>query len=430
MKLKKILSSNFAKSVAFITGGTVIAQILGALFSPIITRIYTPEEYGILTVYTAVLGLIAVIGTLKYEMAIPICKDDERAVNVMTLSFIVLIIFSLSVTLLLFFWGEFFLSLLDAKILFDYRYLIPFGVFFIGSYNIFMQWAFRKKNFKAIARTKLSQSIVGNGTKIGLGLLGIGPIGLLLGQILKDGAGITTLSRSFVKEDKHLLKNIHKDDIIHNAKRYKNFPIFYAPDQLLNVAGLQLPVFFLTSLYGNQIVGLYGLANGIVNLPMSLIGNSIGDVFYGEVASIGRTNPYRIKELSLKLFKRLVIFGLIPLLALLFFGPFLFSFVFGSEWYEAGVYARILSFVVFARLIFTPISRVFTVYERQKTQLFLDLFRVILISLSFVIARFFSLNSYLYLILNSSSVILQYFIGFLLAQRILNQEIKKKEIEK
>ena len=108
----------------------------------------------------------------------------------------------------------------------------------------------------------------------------------------------------------------------------------------------------------------------------------------------------------------------------------MFSFVFGSEWYEAGVYARILSFVVFARLIFTPISRVFTVYERQKTQLFLDLFRVILISLSFVIARFFSLNSYLYLILNSSSVILQYFIGFLLAQRILNQEIKKKEIEK
>ena len=76
-------------------------------------------------------------------------------------------------------------------------YLIPIGVLFGGSYRIIINWAYRNKDFKSISKTKLTQSIVGNGTKIGLGMFGIGPIGLILGQIFKEGAGIGTLSRPF-----------------------------------------------------------------------------------------------------------------------------------------------------------------------------------------------------------------------------------------
>ncbi len=428
MKIKELFQSSFAKNVAMISGSTALAQLLNALFSPVITRIYSPEEYGILTVYTSILGLIVIVASLKYEWGIPIAENDEKAINVMGLSFFVLLHFVILVFVVFYFFGEPILTLLDATVLLNYRYLIPVGVLFGGSYSIFLQWAYRNKDFKSISKTKLTQSIAGNGVKVGLGLFGVGPIGLVFGQIFKEGAGIGTLSRSFRKKDKHLLKKINKKEILWGAKRYKNFPIFSAPSQLLNTAGVQLPVFFITSLYGSQVLGLYGLANSIVNLPMVLIGQSVGDVFYGEAASVGRENPKRVKDLSNKLFKRLVVIGLVPLLVLLFFGPFLFSFVFGSQWYEAGVYAKILAFLVFARFIFTPISRIFSVFERQREAFVLDLFRVALVFVAFGISSFLGFSSYGAVGLYSIAMSIVYLVTYLLAQKILNDEIKKREV--
>ncbi|HOA81738.1 MAG TPA: hypothetical protein PKK61_11865 [Defluviitaleaceae bacterium] len=173
---------------------------------------------------------------------------------------------------------------------------------------------------------------------------------------------------------------------------------------------------------------MYGLANSIVNLPMILIGQSVGDVFYGEAASVGRENPKRVKDLSNKLFKRLVVIGLVPLLVLLFFGPFLFSLVFGYQWYEAGVYAKILAFLVFARFIFTPISRIFSVFERQREAFVLDLFRVVLVFVAFGISSFLGFSSYGAVGLYSIAMSIVYLVTYLLAQKILNDEIKKKEV--
>lgn len=266
MRLKNTLKSNFAKSVVMISSSTVIAQVLNAAFSPIITRIYSPEEYGLLTVYSSVLGLIAVVATLKYEWGIPIAKDKNEAINIMALTFFILTLFSLAVLVTFLLAGKWILNLLNAEPLSKYSYLIPIGVFFAGLYNIVLYWGYRNKDFKSISRTKLSQSIVGNGTTIGLGLIGVGPIGLIIGQILKQCAGIYTLSKSIRNGDERSKKILEKGKLLENAKRYKNFAIFSTPAQLLNTAGTQLPVFFITSLYGSQVLGLYGLANSVVNL--------------------------------------------------------------------------------------------------------------------------------------------------------------------
>ncbi len=427
-KIKNLIQNNFAKSVLLITGGTAFAQVINALLSPVITRIYTPEEYGILTVYIAVLNMLAIIGSLKYEWGIPIASDEKKAINVLSLSIIVLFIVTTIISLILIFFGDTFLDLFDGQILLKYRFFIPLGVFFTGLYNIFTQWAYRTKNYKSISKTKLSQSITQNVTKIGLGLLKIGPAGLISGNILGQSAGITTLSMPLIKKERFLLRKINKRSIIWCAKRYKEFPLYSAPGQFLNTAGLQLPTLFITSLYGNEVIGLYGLANSIVNIPMNLIGNSIADVFYGEAASIGRTNPRRLKNLSKNLLKKSFIVGLIPLIILLLFGPLLFSIVFGENWYQAGVYARIISFLVFFRLIFTPITRIFFVYERQKESFILDLLRVLLVLIVFIFSQIFSLSSYLAITLYSLAMSFVYLLAYLYAQRILNDEIKNMRI--
>ncbi|MFX3660613.1 MAG: lipopolysaccharide biosynthesis protein [Ectobacillus sp.] len=424
-KLKKIVISKFAASVLWVSAGTGIAQLLNILLSPVITRVYKPEDYGILTIYTAVLGILTIVGSLKYELAIAIADDDEKAINILTLSVIILIIYIGLTTLILILFGEVFLNLFDAEILLKFVYLIPLGVLFIGLYNIFSQWAFRKKDYKSYSKTKLSQSISSNVTKIVLGLLNIGPIGLLLGSILGTSAGITTLLLPIIKKDRELLKRINKGSLLWCAKRYIRFPKFLAPSQLLNVAGIQLPIFFITSLYGTQVIGYYGLANGIVSLPMMLIGNSVSDVFFGEAANTGKSNPKKLKVLSLNLFKKLFLLGLLPLIILFLFGPFLFSLVFGDNWYEAGVYARIIAFLAFTRLIFMPISRVFEVFEKQKEALFLDMLRVFLVLLTFILAMMLSLNSYWTIGLYTLIMSLIYLFTFILSQKIINDQIQK-----
>ncbi|MED3736774.1 oligosaccharide flippase family protein [Virgibacillus pantothenticus] len=419
MKLfNKISNNNFTKSVLLVSGGTAFAQLLNTVLSPVISRIYLPEEYGVLTLYTSILGFLTIISSLKYEHGIAIADNDKKAINVLTLSLIILFIFVSLITLIFVL-----IKVINLDFNFKYSFLIPIGIFTTGLYRIFMQWSFRKKNFKSISKTKVSQSIFSNITKISLGILNFSSVGLILGNIIGGSAGIRTLSSQLRKSERNLFKSVNKKRIIWSAKRYVNFPIFLAPSQLLNAAGIHVPIFFLTFMYGNQMLGFYGLANTLVNIPTLLVGNSVGDVFYGEAANIGKKEPERLKKLSIVLFKKLLLIGIIPLIVVILFGPYFFSIVFGSNWHEAGIYARILSFMVFTRLIFMPISRVFEVYEKQKEALYLDMLRFTLVLLVFIFSILMSLNPYWTVSLYCLVMSLIYFLTFFLAQRIINKEI-------
>ncbi|TQE87715.1 lipopolysaccharide biosynthesis protein [Ureibacillus terrenus] len=424
INLRGFLSNDFAKGVTLIAGGTASAQLLNTLLSPIITRLYTPEEYGVFTVYSSILGMLMIIGSLRYEWGIPIADNDAKAINLLVLSILILLAFVGVITTVLTFWPDFFLGFLLEDSILNYKYFIPLGIFFGGLYGIFLQWTIRIKNYKSISKTKINQSIVQNFSKISMGLFNFGPIGLIIGGVIGQSAGISTLAAPLIKDRKNILKSINKMEVMYCLKKYIKFPVFSAPSQLLNAAGLQLPVLFLASIYGTGVSGHYALANTIVNLPMMLIGSAIADVFYGEAATSGRSNPKRLKDLCKKIFRKLFIIGLIPLLILILLGPLLFSIFFGQNWYEAGVYSRILAFLVFTRFIFTPFGRIFSVFQRQKSEFILDFFRVILVLLVFWIANYYSFNSYYTISLYVLAMSVIYFLTFLIVNKVLNDEIK------
>ena len=315
-----------------------------------------------------------------------------------------------------------------AEALLDYSYLIPIGVISIGFYNIMIQLSFRIKNYKGISKTKFNQSLSQNITKIFLGILNCGASGLILGNIIGQSAGITTLASTALKSNRFKVTKASKQKIKDSAKRYIKFPIFSASSQFFNSAGLQLPTIIMTAMYGSKIVGYYALANSIISIPMDLIGSSIGDVFYGEAASIGRSKPEELKKLSTDLFKKLILVGILPLVILILGGPLLFSLVFGTSWYQAGIYAQILSLLVFARLIFTPISRIYSVFERQKEAFIIDLLRVVLVIIVFVVAHSIKLTSYYTVGMYTIAMSVIYFITYIVAQRIINHEINIKRI--
>lgn len=426
-KLKNIKSKTFLKNILVISSATSIAQLLNMLLSPVLTRIYTPDEYGVMTSFIAILGIISIIGSLKYELGIPIAKNDEKAINILFLSIIVLIMTATLTFLLISIFGRSIIDFISNPILYDFMFLIPFGILASGLYSIFYQWALRKKSFNSISKTKVNQSVSQNLVKLGLGVLNFGPLGLILGTIIGQSAGILTLSRPVLKEYKFLIKKISIKKVIWSAKRYIRFPLYTAPSHFLNSLGLQLPLLFMTSFYSTKIVGYYGLAYTIVNLPMSLIGMAVADVYYSEVARIGMTNSKKVKQLSNSLFKKLVLIGILPFVILVLFGPNLFSIVFGEEWYNAGVYARIISLLVLGRFIFTPISRIFSIYEKQSHELILDIIRVFMLTIVCIITYIYNLNSYLFVGMITIVMFFIYLITYIWAQRIIINAINNQE---
>ncbi|MFW6272650.1 MAG: oligosaccharide flippase family protein, partial [bacterium] len=278
----------------------------------------------------------------------------------------------------------------------------------------------------SITKTKYSQSFLANITKIGAGFAGFGPVGLIIGNIFGESAGISTLGWPILKHEVHLFSKINLRKIAWCFKRYIKFPLFSTPSHFFTNLSIKLPVLLMAGIYDLKIVGLYGFAHTIVSLPMNLIGQSISKVFYSEAASC-KNNPLRIKKLSIKLIKRLLLVGLIPLIVLIVFGPLSFSFAFGDKWYDAGRYAQILALLLYSRLIFTPVSRIFTVYERQLDGLLINIAKIVFIMAIFYFVETFGLTSFMAVALYSIAMILVYIVTFLRAQQILNIEIEKQK---
>ncbi|MFH5835230.1 lipopolysaccharide biosynthesis protein [Proteiniclasticum sp. C24MP] len=421
MSLKnRITQSHLIKGFLMISGGTAFIQVINIVLSPIITRLYSPEEFGILTLYSSVMAVLIVFGSFYYESAIPIAETEEKAINVFALCIAILVLVVSVISVLLFFQGENLLILLDAKDLANYAYLIPIGVFAVGLYNILMKWTLRERDYKSIFKSKVSQSVSNNLVKIILGLLNFGSLGLLLGNITNQSAGVTVLSFNVFRK-KSLVGLIRISEIIWCAKRYINFFWYSLPNAVVLSFTTQIPVFFLTSIYGSEIVGYYGLANSIVKLPVALIGASVGEVFYAEAASIGLENPQRLINLSNKLLKKLLVIGIIPFSVLGIFGPQLFSFVFGHNWYDAGMYSQMLSIGVFANLVFHPISRIYGVFERQRLKLVIDLVRFIAIAIGFLVAREFDVQPQFAVLIYSILTMIFYYLTYLFAQIIMKR---------
>ena len=183
--INKLASPGSAISqVTFVAGGTVVAQALNVLILPIVSRIYSPADYGVMAVYSSVIAILSELSGFRYYLAIPLPKNKKYAEALIFLSLMIQICFVSLVSFILLFFGKDIFSKFSLNALTPYMFLIPVGLLFIGVYRILMQWSIREGSFQAIGVTKISQCITGAGAKIGLGLLGIKPAGLLLGVII------------------------------------------------------------------------------------------------------------------------------------------------------------------------------------------------------------------------------------------------------
>ncbi|WP_157980763.1 lipopolysaccharide biosynthesis protein [Aliidiomarina taiwanensis] len=383
---EKLRSNEFSRNLTLVLSGNVTAKAIGILSAPIITRIYSPEDYGVFALFMGIVSIIGALSTLRYATAIPLIKNENALEAMLKLCFLMIAIVSAIACFVLLYYSDLFVVTFNAENIRSYLWFFPLAFFATGCYQTLSSWAIREKKFKIITQTTVTQSLSSSLSKILLGLLHLKPSGLLIGVIIQEAAGTFRLLKSMLRKYPLFFKRFNWGLVKSVAVRYKNFPLIQSWSQLLLALGAQLPVLLIGYLYDLKVAGAFGLAQSMISLPMNLIGQAVAQVYYAEIANMGKENPLEIYRLSAEVIKKMFIIGLFPVLFLLLFGPLTFKFVFGTEWKDAGVYSQILSLLILARFISTPVMSCLNVLEKQMLQLWINLFRVIFIVIVFCFA--------------------------------------------
>ena len=409
----------FARGVAVLAGGTALGQAITVLASPILTRLYAPEDFGVLAVYSSVLGILSVIASWRYELAIPLPEKDEDAVNLVALSLGIVVLMSLLVGLGAWLLGNQVVRWLNAPGLQPYLWLLPVGILLVGSYQVFNYWAVRKQAFGAIARTKLHQGVGAALTQIAGGFVKSGPVGLVVGQIAGQSAGIITLALLFRKQK---LTNLCINSVKYMARRYVSFPKLSTLPAFVNAVGLQLPIIALNAFYGSVVTGWFSLAQKIFGVPLSIISHSASQVLFGQAASHRRLR-YEMEPLFWKTIRQQALLCL-PLALLIPLTPVLFPIIFGYSWRESGIYAAIWLPSLIANFIASPTGGFLDVLERQDLFLVREASRLVILGGVTAISVLLRVQPWIMLSMLSGAMVIFAFIYAGLSLYAIKQEEK------
>ncbi|OZM56636.1 hypothetical protein CIB95_10450 [Lottiidibacillus patelloidae] len=384
---------DFFKNVLLLISGSGIAQLLVLLSSPFLTRLYTPEELGLLGIYMSFLAILATISSLQYENAITLPRDDFEGANIVALTFFLLTIISFLFGVSIFLYNEEISIILKNKELSAYLYLLPLSLFGIGAYRILSTYALRRKKYLIVSKTKINQSIGMVFTQIGGALLIKGPLPLFIGDFVGRIGGSGKLLTTTLKEDWQTFKQVHYKAMKQLAFRYYKFPLLSTAAKFIKQLSVELPIILITIFYGASVGGWFLIIQRILGTPLFLIGSSIGSVFLAEASSLIHKQPNKVNDLFFKTIKNLVliIFPILFIVSIL--SPWLVPIVFGSAWANAGAHLPILSVMYFFQFITIPVGSTVVIREKHALQFIREIIRVILICGALFYAHFFQLSA-------------------------------------
>ncbi len=372
--IERIKKSTYILQILTLMSGTIIAQVLMLAIIPVLTRLYTPEEFGIYSLFLSIVFILGVVASWKYELAIMLPKRDRDAQALVFLSLIITISMVLATTMILLIFHTALIEHFPE--LSSIIWLIPVGVLLTGLFQIFTAYSSRHQFYKKIASVKVTNAFTIASVQTMFRYL-LNWNGLISGKIIADTVSVSLFVSYHIKKQTLQLKNFSKRRIYYNAKKYDNFPKYQSFTTFLNAISQNIPVLMLTALFSPAAAGLYALTVRVLQAPVSLIGGSTREVYY-QRASKMYANGENIFRLYMKTTLGLVKIFFIPFVVVLFFGETIFGWIFGQEWIESGHIAQILIVWFLFLFINTPSVITYSILGIQKFQLVLEIVSVFL----------------------------------------------------
>lgn len=390
--MKRILNSipikgEFAKNAVTLTIGTSIAQAFPMLFYPILGRIFTPAEFGLLATITSITSILTVLATGKYESSILITDTKQDAADIIVLVILLSISFLFVSLIVLQIFSNQFGSWFNVPDLKKWLFVCPLSAFAIIIFNCYNEWCVRNKHFVSLSWNKIINSASTTLSKLFLGFIKISSNGLVIGDLI--GRIISAVGCVFraLRNDKNVFFQVSFKRMSVLAKRYIEFPKYSLPGQLIDTSNSQLPTLMIASFYLSSEVGFYAMAGSLLTIPASVISEAVMNVFRQ------RANEEWIKTGNCRNIYnkvvRMMFFIIVPTcIILMIILPDLFSFLLGKNWRIAGVYARILMPNVAILFMFQVVAAVFIIANKMKASFIWQIFSITLTIASLFIGCF------------------------------------------
>jgi len=377
------LKNSFVKNLATLLAGTTIAQAIPVLISPLLSRVYTPEDFGVLAFFMAILSVGGVLATLRYELAIMVAPNEEEASQFWIASLIIALL--IGGVVLLGISGSYpWISEMETfHVLF---FILPILVALKGLFNASNLWLTRREEYKRVATAKVTQTTVNSGSSLLFGIMQMGPAGLLLGTFLGQCSSALMLGVRSWKQASLLKKVWERSRVLQLLKKHSDFPKVNSLHVLVDTLQDQVTVILLTTFFASPVLGLYSFAFRVLKTPVSMIGSAMYQVFFQQ-------SNDRSKEQIAPMIKKIytIQFAIgAPGFALLFFiAPDVFAFVFGEEWREAGTITQALIPWLFLNFMAAPVSSVAITFNKQKKGLYFAIVNIVLRTASICVGAYY-----------------------------------------
>ncbi len=372
--------SVFLKNFSYVFTGNGLAMGIGLLFTPVFSRIYSPEAYGLFALYMSLTAILTQVISLQYPRAFVIPKENDKFYKLVALSLLLITVISLIVLGVIVVNKQAVLETFNATALGNWIYLIPLTLFFSGINDVWRSWNIRIKEFKKGALALISSTLVTRLFTLTYGLLTQGgAAGLLAGDFLgKPSDTLMLQGRKIRLALPAILKNINLKTAWNTAVEFKQYPLFVLPGAWVFTLVLQLPIIFLSIYFSNDQLGYYSITNSLFVLPMSLLTAALAPVFLQKIAETYHSRPKDIAPMVKKLFWALHIAGLIPFSILIVFGDILLPFFLGDQWVGAGFYASVLGFYFIFYINSYVLNSLYRVYKKESTFLMVNVLMLLM----------------------------------------------------
>jgi lipopolysaccharide exporter len=403
-QIKKV-ELQFVKSLLrnslVVFSGTFLAQVFILLSLLFLTKIYPPESFGQLGGFQAVVGILWVFATLRYDLSVSLVRNTQEKSALLFGSIALVITFS-AISLLLI-WltsGYIFRTFGDIAGLMSFRYWVPVGIFALSVYSILEYYLVGEEKYLTVAIAKIVQALTMCGLQFLLSMNTVSGRSLIIGYAAGYLLSIITV---FVHE-KHLLlllKQRFNDSLVFVydiLRKYNYYPKVSFPSALANLASTNLPLILVDTIYSAEVAGHFFMAQRIIGTPIDLVTSSLSQVFLGSASSMLNKQPHELKSLYIKSISKLFVLAIIPFVSIFILSEPIIGWVFGNEWLFTGSLISMFTFMYFARLISMPLSQMLNILNRMDVQLFWDLLRLVSVSLLFFFAWYFSFKIHVFVI--------------------------------
>lgn len=397
--LDKLKNRPFFRNVLTLSFGTGLAHAVSFASQFALIKLFSPEEIGVAARFVAVVSILSIVFTARYEQAIMLPKDEEKSKHLVYISLIINTLFTILFLLPLLVFPSYFGNLLDLSIAKNWLWLLPITAWFMAGYNILFYWFNRKSEYKRMANSKMVENGGRAGIQIGSGFMALGAMGLISGRAVGHVLAFFYFFNKCKKDLVFGLQTYKLSDLKSTAKEFIHFPKHLLLSHGISALYFQFPVLFLGWHFSDDVVGFFSTANMFVGIPGILIARAVGDVFRQRATELYNETG-RFNSLVIQTIKNTFFIGLIPFAIIIIFSPTIFEW-YQPTWKNAGVYMSILAVSRFFSFVITPIDKAALVVQNTKYIFYWNLSRFLfnIIICAIVIGYDFTPIHYLWLLM-------------------------------